>query len=82
VFPHTSSQDAYDEPTVMWRMKRPDGLSAHAVIGPGPAGAVFIWFLNERPLGFRMFDDLTSAVRWSDQMHAQNWAVGWREQAD
>jgi hypothetical protein len=37
-----------------------------------------VWFLNDRPLGYRDFGDWTSALRWSEQMQAQNWAVGWR----
>jgi hypothetical protein len=68
----------YDEPTVMWRMQRPDGLSAHAVIGSSSEGAVLVWYVNDRPLGFRTFDEWAGALRWSDQMQAQNWAVGWR----
>jgi hypothetical protein len=68
----------YEEPTVMWRMQRADGRLSHAVIGPHPDGAVVVWFINDRPLGYRAFDDWTSALRWSDQMQAQNWAAGWR----
>ena len=64
--------------TVMWRMRRADGLSCHAVIGPCAEGAVVMWFVNDRPLGFRVFVDWTSALRWSDQLQAQNWTVGWR----
>jgi hypothetical protein len=68
----------YDEPTVMWRMRRADGLLSHAVIDPRPDGAVVVWFINDRPLGYRAFGDWISALRWTDQMQAQNWAVGWR----
>ena len=66
----------------MWRMRRPDGLSAHAVIGPSPDGAVVVWFVNDRPVGLRDFDDWTDALRWSDQLQAQNWAVGWRLESE
>jgi hypothetical protein len=72
----------YNEPTVMWRMQRADGLLSHAVIGPGSDGAVVAWFINDRPLGYRAFGDWTSALRWSDQLQAQNWAVGWRLAAE
>ena len=68
----------YDEPTVMWRMQRADGMASHAVIGPHTDGAVLVWFVNGRPLGYREFGDCVSALRWSDQLQAQNWAVGWR----
>jgi hypothetical protein len=76
--PETQTKFVYDEPTVMWRMRRADGLTSHAVIRPLSDGAVFVWFINDRPLGYRAFDDWISALRWSDQMQAQNWAVGWR----
>jgi hypothetical protein len=73
-----SPSSSHGEPTVMWRMRRSDGLSAHAVIGLQGRGAWVMWFVNDRPLGFRDFDDCESAIRWSDQLQAQNWTVGWR----
>jgi hypothetical protein len=66
----------------MWRMKRADGQSSHALIDPRPERVALVWFVNGRPLGFREFDDLESALRWSDQMQAQNWAAGWRLASD
>jgi len=69
----------YDEPTVMWRMRRPDGLSAHVVIGFQGPGAWVVWFLNNRPIGLRDFEDWTSAIHWADRMQVQNWTVGWRD---
>jgi hypothetical protein len=60
-------------------MQRADGLSSHAVIGTHSDAAIVIWFMNDRPLGYREFGDWTSALRWSEQMKAQNWAVGWRD---
>ncbi len=69
----------YDEPTVMWRMRRSDGQSAHAVIGFKGGGTWVIWFVNGRPIGMRDFDDCASALQWSDRMQFQNWTAGWRE---
>jgi hypothetical protein len=76
--PETAAPLAYGEPTVMWRMRRPNGLSSHALIIPCPDGAIVAWFVNDRPIGHRQVPDLASAIRVSDQMQAQNWAVGWR----
>ena len=76
--PSPSTDLVYDAPIVMWRMRRTDGRSCHAVIAPRSDGAVVVWFIDDRPLGYRAFDDWTGALRWSDQMQAQNWAVGWR----
>ena len=67
----------YDEPTVMWRMKRADAW-CHAVITPLPHGAVVAWFVNDHQLGHRDFTDWGDAIRWSDQLRAQNWVAGWR----
>jgi len=80
--PDTAMPLVYSEPTVMWRMQRGHRLVSHAVIGPRPDGAVVVWFLNDRPLGYREFGDWTAALSWSDQMQSQNWAVGWRLVAD
>ena len=76
--PETSTQLAYTDPVVMWRMRRTDGLVSHAMMGTRPTGAIFVWFVNGRPVGYREFHDWTSALRWSDQMQAQNWSAGWR----
>jgi len=62
----------------MWRMRRGDRLSSHSTIYPRPDGALVAWFINDHPVGYREFGDWTSALRWSDQMQAQNWAAGWR----
>lgn len=63
---------------MLWRMRRVNGLESHAVLGPRSDGAVVVWFVNERPIGYRNFSDWTSALGWSDRLQAQNWAVGWR----
>ena len=73
----TTTRLVYDQPTVMWRMQRSDGLEAHALIGRGSNGAVVVWYLNDRPLGYRDFDDWTGALRWSDQLQSQYRSVGW-----
>ncbi len=62
----------------MWRMWRADGQSSHVVIDPRAGGVAVIWFVNDRPMGFRDFDDWTGALLWSEQMRAQNWTAGWR----
>jgi hypothetical protein len=59
-------------------MQRSDGSLTHAVIGSSSHGPVLVWYVNGRALGYRDFDDWTGALRWSDQLQAQNWAVGWR----
>ena len=69
----------YDEPTVMWRMRRPNGQSSHAVLGFEGRGGWVIWFLNDRPIGIRDFETWQRAFEWSEQLQLQNWSVGWRD---
>jgi hypothetical protein len=64
--------------TVMWRMRRADGLRAHATVGVQGGSPAVTWYVNERPVGSKAFDDWTEALRWCEQLEAQNWAVGWR----
>lgn len=68
----------------MWRMRRSDGMSTHAVIGPEGRGARVMWYLNGCAVGARDFADWSSALEWTDRMQFQNWTVGWRlaEEAD
>jgi hypothetical protein len=71
------SATAFD-PVVMWRMQRADGLSTHLVVSADRRGVSATWFLNDRPFGRRQFADLQGAMRFSESLQAQNWAVGWR----
>jgi hypothetical protein len=80
--PETPIRSIYDEPTVMWRMRRADGQSSHLAIAPREHGVAVVWFVNGRLLGLRDFDDVGSAVRCSEQMQAQNWVAGWRVESE
>jgi hypothetical protein len=77
-----SLSSTYDEPTVMWRMRKGRHLTAHAVIGLQGTGAWVMWFVNDRPLGIRDFENCESAIQWSNRLQAQNWSVGWRPLTD
>jgi hypothetical protein len=72
----------YNEPTVMWRMRRANDSSAHALIDTVEGRPRVVCFVNSRPVGARYFDDWTSAIQWSDRLRAQYWTVGWRVLSD
>lgn len=72
------THQGYDQPTVLWRMKRADGLISHAVVDVRASRAIVTWFVNHRRLGSRDFGDCASALHWCDQLQIQNWSVGWR----
>ena len=62
----------------MWRMVRPDGRRAQAVIDPIEGRARVLWFLDDRPLGARYFNDWSDAIQWADRLRLQYQSVGWR----
>lgn len=62
----------------MWRMRRGETLTTHAVLRPRGPAAYVTWYVNEHPIGVREFEDWTAALRWSDRMQFQNWTAGWR----
>ena len=68
----------YNEPTVMWRMRRGETQVALAVIAPSATGASVVWFVNGHPVGMREFPDWASAIALSDRIRHQNWTAGWR----
>jgi hypothetical protein len=72
----------YNEPTVMWRMQRANGSSAHALIDTVEGRPRVVWFVNGRPVGARYFDDWTAAIQWSVRLQAQYWSAGWRQRMD
>src|SRR6187397_2264569 len=45
------THQGYDQPTVLWRMKRANGLVSHAVVDIRASRAIVTWFVNQRPLG-------------------------------
>lgn len=69
---------SYNEPTVLWRMHREDGRRAWAAIDPRHGATRVIWFIDERPLGARYFEDWTGALAWCERLRAQYWSAGWR----
>lgn len=68
----------YDEATVMWRMRRGESLTTHAVLRPVGEAAWVTWYVNNHPIGVRQFGDWSAALQWSDRMLFQNWTAGWR----
>ena len=54
------------------------GRRAWAAIDPRHGATRVIWFIDERPLGARYFEDWTGALSWCERLRAQYWSAGWR----
>jgi cytoskeletal protein CcmA (bactofilin family) len=71
-------KSTYNEPTVMWRMRHPDGRSAHTVIAPKGPETLAVVFVNDDLKGVRDFKTWDSAIRWTEQMSIQLEVMGWQ----
>jgi hypothetical protein len=73
----------YNEPTVMWRMRRGERLAAYALITPLPGpGVIAVYFVNDHPMRMRQFEDWTDAIAWCGRLRDQCWTTGWRSTSD
>jgi cytoskeletal protein CcmA (bactofilin family) len=71
-------KSTYNGPTVMWRMRHPDGRSAHTVIAPKGPETLAVVFVNDDLKGVRDFKTWDSAIRWTEQMSTQLEVMGWQ----
>ena len=70
-------KSTYSEPTVLWRLRDPDGRTAHALIVPRWNDASAVWFINDVNQDGMDFDDWDSAVKWAEEVRAELEAEGW-----
>jgi hypothetical protein len=54
----------FNEPTVMWRLRHPDGRWAHSIIAPGQDSVRAMWFVNGALRSVEDFDNWTGAIEW------------------
>jgi hypothetical protein len=71
-------KSSYSEPTILWRLRHPDGRVAHAVIVPRWSDASAVWFIDDKPEEARDFEDWESAVKWMDSVRVRLSGNGWR----
>jgi hypothetical protein len=76
--PNTRVASTYNEPTVMWRMRHPDGRWGHTVIVPKGSEALTMVIVNGHLKGTRDFNTWDDAIRWTEQMRIQLQAMGWQ----
>ncbi len=69
---------SYDEPTVVWRLKRGRSL-AHATILPGGARATVTWFFDGTMDRAENYDSMDLALARADQIRGILERDGWTE---
>ena len=72
-----NQKSTYNEPTVMWRVRHPDGRTAHALIIPHRATASALWSIGDMPEKARDFRTWRAAIEWLDDELATLEISGW-----
>jgi hypothetical protein len=68
----------YDEPTVVWRLKRGRSV-AHATIFPGPDRTTVTWFFDGTMDRAENYDSMDLAVARAEQIRGVLERDGWTE---
>jgi hypothetical protein len=68
--------DGYDEPTVIWRLKR-GGSVAHATIIPGTAQATISWFFDGTMDRVENYDNMDLALARAEEIRGVLERDGW-----
>jgi hypothetical protein len=72
--------DAYDEPTVIWRLER-RGSVAHATVIPGTGQATVSWFFDGTMDRVENYETVELALARADQIRGVLERDGWRDAA-
>ena len=70
--------DRYDEPTVVWRLKRGRSV-AHATILPGAEQTTVTWFFDGTMDRVENYDSMDLALARADEIRGVLQRDGWKE---
>jgi len=68
---------SYTEPTIIWRMRHPDGLHAHATLIPGVPSSTLTWFIDGEMVRAENFDEWDLALVRADEVKSAFRQSGW-----
>lgn len=71
--------DSYSEPTVLWRLRHPDGTTARATLIPGSPANTVAWFIGDTLDRVENFRDWDRALERADETRLSLLADGWKE---
>ncbi len=67
----------YAEPTILWRMRHPDGFRAHATVIPGAPDSTLTWYIDGEMVRAENFTEWESALRRAEEVKAAFAQTGW-----
>lgn len=69
----------YSEPTVLWRLKHPNGAVARATIIPGHPTSTLVWFVDDTLDRAENFTDWNAAIARADETRRVMVEDGWHD---
>ncbi len=67
----------YAEPTVIWRMRHPDGFRAHATLIPGTPASTLSWYVDSEMVRAENFNEWAMALARAEEIKAAFAQNGW-----
>ncbi len=68
---------SYTEPTIIWRMRHPDGFRAHATVIPGTPSSTLTWFIDGEMVRAENFDEWDLVLARAEVIKAAFAQSGW-----
>lgn len=70
----------FDENTVLWRLRNPEGVLARVTFIPGRPENTLAWFLGDTLDRVENYASWDAAVKRAEETKAELLASGWREE--
>ncbi len=71
------TERTYAEPTILWRMRHPDGFRAHATVIPGSPASTLTWYIDGEMVRAENFAEWEAALVRADEVKAAFAQTGW-----
>ena len=70
----------YTAPTILWRLRHPDGRVVRATLIPGSPASTLVYFVDDRFERGENFDEWDQALRQAEAFRKELMDESWREE--
>jgi hypothetical protein len=77
----TDRSVTYTGPTILWRLRHPEGQVIRATFIPGSPVSTLVYFLDDRFERGENFEEWETALQQAQQLKEELLADGWKEEA-
>ncbi len=71
------TERTYAEPTILWRMRHPEGFRAHAAVIPGTPASTLTWYIDGEMVRAENFGEWDAALARAEEVKAAFGKTGW-----